>query len=34
MEDEMNNKFTNTDDLKVQFDKEKKRLAVIRELLG
>lgn len=30
MEDEMNNKFTKTDDLKVQFDQEKIRLANIR----
>jgi len=30
MEEEMNNKFTRTDDLKVDFDKEKVRLAAIR----
>ena len=30
MEDEMNNKFTKTDDLKVEFDREKIRLAAIK----
>jgi hypothetical protein len=30
MEDEMNNKFTKTDDLKEQFDREKIRLAAIK----
>jgi len=30
MEDEMNNKFTRTDDLKVDFDKEKIKLASIK----
>lgn len=33
MEDEMNNKFTRTDDLKSEFDKEKTRLAQIRPML-
>lgn len=33
MEDEMSNKFTKTDDLKVEFDQEKKRLASIKALL-
>ena len=30
----MNNKFTRTDDLKVDFDKEKVRLAAIRQFLS
>lgn len=30
MEEEMNNKFTRTDDLKVEFDKEKVKLAAIK----
>jgi len=30
MEDEMSNKFTRTDDLKVDFDKEKIKLANIK----
>lgn len=30
MEDEMANKFTKTDDLKVVFDQEKVRLAAIK----
>ena len=34
MEDEMENKFTRTDDLKVDFDKEKVRLAAIRAFLS
>ena len=34
MEDEMNNKFTKTDDLKVVFDQEKIRLAAIRSFLS
>jgi intraflagellar transport protein 74 len=29
MQDEMSNKFTKTDDLKVQFEQEKKRLTLI-----
>lgn len=33
MEDEMNNKFTKTDDLKVEFDKQKARLTEIKPLL-
>jgi hypothetical protein len=33
MEDEMNNKFTRTDDLKADFDKEKTRLAQIKPML-
>ncbi len=33
MEDEMSNKFTRTDDLKVEFDREKVRLAAIRAFL-
>jgi hypothetical protein len=33
MEDEMTNKFTKTDDLKVDFDREKVRLAAIRTFL-
>jgi hypothetical protein len=33
MEDEMSNKFTRTDDLKVDFDREKVRLAAIRAFL-
>jgi hypothetical protein len=33
MEDEMSNKFTKTDDLKVEFDREKVRLAAIRAFL-
>lgn len=33
MEDEMNNKFTRTDDLKVEFDREKIRLAAIKAFL-
>ena len=34
MEDEMANKFTRTDDLKVDFDREKVRLAQIRGFLA
>lgn len=34
MDDEMNNKFTKTDDLKVDFDKQKTRLASIKPLLS
>jgi hypothetical protein len=34
MEDEMANKFTRTDDLKVDFDREKVRLAQIRAFLS
>lgn len=34
MEDEMNNKFTKTDDLKVVFDQEKIRLAAIRQMIS
>ena len=34
MEDEMSNKFTRTDDLKVDFDREKVRLAAIRAMLS
>ena len=34
MEDEMTNKFTKTDDLKVDFDREKVRLAAIRAFLS
>lgn len=30
MEDEMNNKFTKTDELKIEFDREKIRLAAIK----
>jgi hypothetical protein len=30
MEDEMSNKFTKTDDLKVEFEREKIRLANIK----
>lgn len=30
MEDEMNGKFTRTDDLKVEFEKEKIKLAAIK----
>jgi hypothetical protein len=33
MEDEMSNKFTRTDDLKVEFDQEKKRLASIKAMI-
>ena len=33
MEDDMENKFTKTDQLKEEFDQEKRRLAVLRELL-
>lgn len=33
MEDEMNNKFTKTDDLKVVFEQEKIRLASIRTMI-
>jgi len=33
MEDEMSNKFTKTDELKVDFDREKVRLAAIRAFL-
>jgi len=29
----MNNKFTRTDDLKVEFDREKVRLAAIKQLM-
>jgi intraflagellar transport protein 74 len=34
MEDEMANKFTKTDDLKEQFEREKVRLAAIQRFLG
>ena len=34
MDDEMNNKFTRTDDLKDSFDKEKVRLAAIKSFLS
>lgn len=34
MEDEMANKFTRTDDLKVVFDQEKVRLAAIKSILS
>ena len=34
MDDEMNNKFTRTDDLKDSFDKEKVRLAAIKNFLS
>ena len=34
MEDEMSNKFTKTDELKVEFDREKVRLAAIRAFLS
>lgn len=34
MEDEMSNKFTRTDDLKVDFEKEKVRLAAIKQILS
>jgi len=34
MEDEMGNKFTKTDDLKVDFDREKVRLAAIHAFLS
>jgi len=33
MEDEMNNKFTRTDDLKVDFDKQKIKLAAIKQMI-
>jgi hypothetical protein len=33
MEDEMNNKFTRTDELKVEFEREKIRLANIKQYL-
>lgn len=33
MQDEMDNKFTRTDDLKEDFDKEKVRLANIKHFL-
>ena len=33
MEDEMNNKFTKTDDLKVVFEQEKIRLASIKSMI-
>jgi len=33
MQDEMENKFTRTDDLKDDFDKEKVRLASIKKFL-
>jgi len=33
MEDEMENKFTKTDDLKVEFEREKVRLANIKQQL-
>ena len=33
MDDEMSNKFTRTDDLKEEFDREKKRLAAIKLFL-
>ena len=33
MEDEMNNKFTKTDELKVEFEREKVRLANIKNQL-
>lgn len=31
MEDEMNNKFTKVDDLKVEFEREKVKLASIKQ---
>ena len=34
MEDEMQNKFTKVDELQQQFQQEKQRLQVIRELVG
>jgi hypothetical protein len=34
MDDEMSNKFTKTDELKVEFDREKIRLAAIKAFLG
>ena len=34
MEDEMNGKFTRTDDLKVEFELEKKKLASIKAILS
>ena len=34
MDEEMNNKFTKTDDLKVEFDREKVRLAAIKQFLS
>jgi hypothetical protein len=33
MEDEMNNKFTKTDDLKEEFDKQKVKLASIKQMI-
>jgi hypothetical protein len=33
MEDEMKNKFTRTDDLKEDFDKQKVRLASIKQMI-
>lgn len=33
MDDEMSNKFTRTDELKDEFDREKKRLAAIKIFL-
>lgn len=33
MEDEMNNKFTKTDELKEEFDREKIRLAAMKQFL-
>lgn len=33
MEDEMNNKFTKTDELKLEFDREKTRLAAMKPQL-
>ena len=33
MQDEMANKFTRTDDLKEEFDREKIRLAAIKKFL-
>lgn len=34
MEDDMNNKFNKTDDLKVNFDREKKRMEMIKKFLN
>lgn len=33
MEDEMNNKFTKTDDLKEDFDRQKVKLASIKQMI-
>lgn len=34
MEDDMNNKFNRTDDLKSDFDREKKRMGLIKKFLN